>query len=1352
MSSYFSQAMADRLLSKPGSFNSGTSTNTFTFPTTNSTAPASSTVEAGTKTNPLGLAIGLGASALTAANNKWNTSKNNSIYSKTIYGDTSSDPLSRLFNDYTGGYKKPVMDAINKNSFNSSALSLDQLNSDINDYQWVSPINKSSKDFGFTIADNLSASAQGASHGATFGPWGALIGGIIGGGANLLSNIGRKSRRDWVNNQISNMNQSNALAMETTKSNINKNNYADIMRNTVLGAEGGQLFADGGFTNGIIKIENGGTHEDNPLNGVPFGMGQNGQPNLVEEGEIIFNGYVYSKRLKVPEDLKKSFKFTGETFADAAYNAQKESEERPNDPISKNGLNAQMQILMAAQEEVRMRKEAIMNKIKEQGFQVNPLGEGMPMDSGMPTQEAMDMQEAMPPQMPQGEVPMMAAYGGNLFAENGSLEDPVPGLTEHERRYREGQTDRSWLTSRFGRRNINGTQQNHPGIDIQPESAYRGAADVPVQSIASGTVYAAGSDSHNGNYVFIEHADGTVSKYLHMRYAPNVHVGDQVTEGQAIGVIGNSGTHTNQNDKLAGFHLDFRYQQNRNIHGRNMQGSYNPESINFDTIEEDIQRRATEHPELKGSWSREAVQTTVSNYERNMDPNWNRNTNLATTETEDEYRARTSGNSVSLTQTTTDHEGLYRYESSDGNVYYSEKDLGDSIELDKKRFDYLKSSGTIGRYKYESESYKKKLAEIEAKREKENPYNEEATNTLLSNMSSFEGDPFAGIEGNTNYSTPEDNLLSDKPNTKKLIESREKSKTRKAKREKDKNLYDTIKELEGVLTDSELQKIKKDLKKQNILIDAELNAEETKAIAEQEYAWQSFMNTKGLDDKTVTPETIENLNQFAIEESNNEEDKDELTAFNENLAKILNEQYNKKESGDNMFYLGNSSGVFKYTPDNSHISTNQGVRNQIVPITDSDLSLIEGLGSSSQKPSDQSTPTSDPTEKLQETITPEEAAILANDSANGANDDDVVAVKGGKKITRKERREKLLEERNKKNNESQPTEVANTTPSQPTQAAQPIQTPSSSEDNTIVGTNPTAPIQAEPTTATSTPSTNENQNPGEVPSSADVSNEGTNAGTDTGNDTIAGAPQFDLGYLRYAPIVGGIRNVLSDLASQPDYSYPEQIENTARQQTAWNPIGGKMDYKPMDLMQLLNNFNANASSLRNNVVNSSNGNSASAIANLYAVDSKSNAELGKLLASVDEINQTRKKEAYDHNYQIDAANSEGSFAAQKDNRDRYLTGMTAGAEFRDKIDRERAIQQSANYNNLLQSIAGLGEEYDATNTLRKLYENGVLSVGANNVALKDFNTTRTGSNAEGGYVSASRGNTMIKKKKRGFTY
>lgn len=126
-------------------------------------------------------------------------------------------------------------------------------------------------------------------------------------------------------------------------------------------AFGGDLNTNGGdFSNGLIVIGNGGTHEENPMEGVQMGMDAQGIPNLVEEGEVIFNDYVFSDRMNVPNSMRSSLglsKGKNLTFAKAAKKLSKEAEERPNDPISRRGLLDSMSKLQQVQESLRQQDQ-----------------------------------------------------------------------------------------------------------------------------------------------------------------------------------------------------------------------------------------------------------------------------------------------------------------------------------------------------------------------------------------------------------------------------------------------------------------------------------------------------------------------------------------------------------------------------------------------------------------------------------------------------------------------------------------------------------------------------------------------------------------------------------------------------------------------------------------------------------------------------------------------------------------------------------------------------------------------------------------------------------------------------------
>ena len=125
-------------------------------------------------------------------------------------------------------------------------------------------------------------------------------------------------------------------------------------------------------------INKGDTHENNPYEGVPMGVDPQGTPNLVEEGETIYNDYVFSDRLKVPKQkIKKGqtkftqeekvlHKYEGKTYADAAKKAEKDSgvDERPNDNIAKRGFETILEILAQSQEQQRAEEDK--EKIQQQ--------------------------------------------------------------------------------------------------------------------------------------------------------------------------------------------------------------------------------------------------------------------------------------------------------------------------------------------------------------------------------------------------------------------------------------------------------------------------------------------------------------------------------------------------------------------------------------------------------------------------------------------------------------------------------------------------------------------------------------------------------------------------------------------------------------------------------------------------------------------------------------------------------------------------------------------------------------------------------------------------------------------------
>ena len=206
-------------------------------------------------------------------------------------------------------------------------------------------------------------------------------------------------------------------------------NGGQLERKVNLFSTGGFLSTQGGdFSTGITEINAGGTHEENPNGGVQVGVDPEGTPNLVEEGEVIWDGYVFSNRIKVPKKVQEKYKLgTNDnlTFADAVKYAARESKERPNDPISANGLVDSMQTLQQEQETIReaMQAKELAKKMKQlpdeekaQVLQGMMQEEPSPEMQGMPQMQGMPMDPSMG--IPQ-DAPIMQAYGGrkaNVFA------------------------------------------------------------------------------------------------------------------------------------------------------------------------------------------------------------------------------------------------------------------------------------------------------------------------------------------------------------------------------------------------------------------------------------------------------------------------------------------------------------------------------------------------------------------------------------------------------------------------------------------------------------------------------------------------------------------------------------------------------------------------------------------------------------------------------------------------------------------------------------------------------------------------------------------------------------------------
>ena len=200
------------------------------------------------------------------------------------------------------------------------------------------------------------------------------------------------------------------------------------------------------------------------------------------------------------------------------------------------------------------------------GLGATPQAAAMPSMGAAP-QMGMPPQEMAPQGMPAEEMPMMAE-GGMVppYMAGGGLSDvPLPdGMFDEPSNGGFGDgyagggmvafgtggdvdpTDwmRSPVTSKYGVKRSTGA---HQGVDFGVGNR------TPIGTPAPGKVIKAATDNINGNFVIVEHPDGTRSSYSHLAEF-NVAPGQEVGAGEVIGLSGNTGRVRGKN---GGHHLHF---------------------------------------------------------------------------------------------------------------------------------------------------------------------------------------------------------------------------------------------------------------------------------------------------------------------------------------------------------------------------------------------------------------------------------------------------------------------------------------------------------------------------------------------------------------------------------------------------------------------------------------------------------------------------------------------------------------------------------------------------------------------------------------------------------------------------
>jgi hypothetical protein len=205
---------------------------------------------------------------------------------------------------------------------------------------------------------------------------------------------------------------------------------------------GGRAFADGGQ---LTEFNEGGSHEMNPLGGIPQGFAQDGKLNLVEQGETKLNAadYIFSDQIKVSKEAATLFELpksaVGKTYADLSKKLNRPDSRRENDTIEQVAIQRDLENLMQAQEQQKdMEKQDAIAEMqaKYPDLQVvDPAAMQQmqaPQDSAMMDEAMMQQQQQMAPPagVPQEMDPAMMAQmqqqgmmsmGGKMYNMGGHL-------------------------------------------------------------------------------------------------------------------------------------------------------------------------------------------------------------------------------------------------------------------------------------------------------------------------------------------------------------------------------------------------------------------------------------------------------------------------------------------------------------------------------------------------------------------------------------------------------------------------------------------------------------------------------------------------------------------------------------------------------------------------------------------------------------------------------------------------------------------------------------------------------------------------------------------------------------------
>jgi len=179
-----------------------------------------------------------------------------------------------------------------------------------------------------------------------------------------------------------------------------------------------------------MRINEGGSHEENPNGGVQVGVDEQGVPNMLEEGEPVYKDYVYSDNIKASKRFLEANnippKYEGMLYSEIADSIFEEAEERPNDPISRNGLEAMLGRLADSQEQQKQDSER--RKLERELSKLSPEELDALQQELVAAEEQAQPQEMAPeqPVAPEEQMPIAQPVEQIPMEQQAPVEQPMP--------------------------------------------------------------------------------------------------------------------------------------------------------------------------------------------------------------------------------------------------------------------------------------------------------------------------------------------------------------------------------------------------------------------------------------------------------------------------------------------------------------------------------------------------------------------------------------------------------------------------------------------------------------------------------------------------------------------------------------------------------------------------------------------------------------------------------------------------------------------------------------------------------------------------------------------------------------